>query len=165
MIYSLAKRSTMKDLLAFVFSVACCIVFVVNFEVIDSYGFERRCRALLPQCQELHQRLSEDWPKSDGELPYAGSFFAYEDHPDLLLLPTKRPSTFAETLGNSIERSDAGAMRFQVCGIRQACIEFHPESQSPHTFRNCRGVQMTPREHKQLEGEWYLCLYHEQLPK
>jgi hypothetical protein len=96
------------------------------------YRLKRQC----PHVQVTAQALANNWPASDGARAEIGPFLAYpQGQPETLLLLTQAKVPHTSILLSSVERSDQGALRFQLAGNELgAWLEWHPSQDEPRGF-------------------------------
>lgn len=80
--------------------------------------------------------LRKSWPDNDGQLPEVGAFMAYpQPRPTMLLMLTPPAGRPAENRYSAIERSPAGALRFELTGDESGdWLEWHPAGSEPASF-------------------------------
>ncbi|QDU76588.1 hypothetical protein Pan97_36400 [Bremerella volcania] len=120
-----------------VLSLACCWLGLINgWDELMWTGKRLRIDSHLAAFQPIAQSLQQDWPRMDGERENIGPFMAYPaGKPKTLLLLTTPPMAQSGPTFSSIERSDAGGIRFQLSGNeRGVWLEWHPLGKQPESF-------------------------------
>ncbi|WDI40767.1 hypothetical protein [Bremerella sp. P1] len=126
-------------------------------------GKRIRIDAHVAAFQPIAHSLKQDWPSIDGESESLGPFMAYPSgKPKTLLLLTTPPMAKSGPTFSSIERSDAGGIRFQLSGNeRGVWLEWHPSGNQPESFV---GGLLEPhhlRRSVSLGDGWFLARYNQ----
>lgn len=105
--------------------------------------------------------LTQDWPEIDGERPGLGLFRAYPiEKPSVLLLMTQQEVPGTGLSFSSVERSDTGALRFQLTGRESgAWLEWHPANDRPASFVGGLEQQYNIQRQTSLGDDWFLVRY------
>ncbi|MBA2118006.1 hypothetical protein [Bremerella alba] len=118
-------------------SLACCWLGLMNsWDELIWAGKRLRIDSHVAAFQSIAQSLNQDWPKVDGQRESLGPFMAYPSgKAKTLILLTTPPMAQTGPTFSSIERSDAGGIRFQLSGSeRGAWLEWHPSGDQPESF-------------------------------
>lgn len=129
---------------------------------VDNWRVRRQVAALFPSIEEAGQALDRQWPDRPGESPPGLSFYVEpRRHPDVLMLLDRLPSSpFREDFGRAIRRGSDGAIRFDLAGAFDSCVEFHPKGTLPSRHRSAFGYDtLTPVAVTPLKENWYLVRY------
>jgi len=161
MLVQFLRRGTIRQMLLIVFVMSAWLSLWVSYGQLHEWTVLRRARIALPRFESAAISLSQHWPRENGALPEAGSFYTYPDkHPNLLLLHGRRGYPIREDFGYQIERSEQGAIRFKLSGAFDCQIECHPPGSKPASYTTSFDSTMTLREAIQLNDEgWYLVRY------
>jgi len=110
--------------------------------------------------QMLAERLIQEWPTEDGEIPGLGPYTSYPiGKPTVLLLLTAYPLEGTDTVISAIERSGE-TIRFQLGGADGGdWIEWHPRKQLPATFTGGLADPHQLERFSSLRSRWYLVRY------
>jgi hypothetical protein len=132
----------------------------VSWQSLAAAGQQWRLGRQLDSFASLANHLQTEWPKSDSHLAGLGAFNAY---------PIGRPRTLlviaAEQLADSspiaaVERSDAGALRFELAGDEAgAWLEWHPPGSQPASFTGGLEDERQLIDAAALNDGWYLTHY------
>ena len=120
-----------------VLSLACCWLGLINgWDELIWSGKRLRIDSHVAAFQPIAESLNQDWPKVDGERDSLGPFMAYPaGKPKTLILLTTPPMVQPGPTFSSVERSDAGGIRFQLSGDeRGVWLEWHPTGNQPESF-------------------------------
>lgn len=120
-----------------VLSLGCCWLGLINgWDELIWAGKRLRIDSHVMAFQPIVQSLKQDWPRNDGERESLGPFMAYPaGKPKTLILLTTPPMATSGPTFSSIERSDAGGIRFQLSGNeRGVWLEWHPTGNQPESF-------------------------------
>ena len=94
-------------------------------------------------------------------MPEVGTFMAYPNgNPRTLLILAQPQSPTKSIQFSAVERSDGGALRFELTGYENgAWLEWHPNDSSPESFTG--GLENTYSRTKSapLGNGWYLVRY------
>lgn len=132
---------------------------------LDQQFFRLRSASLVPQCKLATKTLVENWPTENGTLSGAGEFrVGQRKMHNYLFLELKSPYLMRESLGYSIERSDAGTIHFGLLSRADWQIEYHPQQTQPNSYESSWGHTFRPVRSYRLEDGWYLVQY-EAIPK
>ncbi len=163
MVVQFMRRATIRRWLVVVFVISAWLSFWVSYGQLHQWAVLRRAEIALPRFKSTAISLSQHWPTENGTLPEAGVFYAYPDkHPNLLLLHGRRGYPVREDFGYQIERSEHGAIRFNLSGATDCQIEFHPNGSEAASYTTSLDSRMTLRQAIPLGGnQWYLVRYGE----
>ncbi len=132
-----------------------------NWSELQWQGQVYRLGRQLQPFEAVASSLQRDWPAVDGHTAELGSFSAYPiGEPETLLLvaPAKLPGASAAI--STVERSDQGALRFQLTGKELgAWLEWHPSHDLPKDFVDGLSRRYELKRSTQLSNEWYLVQY------
>ena len=121
-----------------------------------------RLRNNLDGLMQLAESLRSDWPATDGERQGLGPFMAYPiGRPTMLMMLTTPnvPGTRASIA--SVERSDEGALRFELAGDEPGVwLEWHPADKAPQSFVGGLLDEHRIECSERLGLGWYLVRYH-----
>jgi len=120
-----------------VLSLACCWLGLINgWDELIWTGKRLRIDSKVAVFEPLAQSLNQDWPQVDGQRDNLGPFMAYPaGQAKTLILLTTPPMAESGPTFSSIERSDAGGIRFQLSGKeRGVWLEWHPPGNEPESF-------------------------------
>ncbi|MHC2070569.1 hypothetical protein ACYFX5_24120 [Bremerella sp. T1] len=111
--------------------------------------------------EPIADSLRTTWPKHDGQQDHLGPFMAYPaGKPKTLILLTTPEIAKSGPTFSSVERSDAGGIRFQLSGNeRGVWLEWHPDGNQPDSFV---GGLLEPHHLLRsvpLGDGWYLARY------
>lgn len=109
------------------------------------------------------ETLRTDWPTQDGELPDVGVFMTYPREAPSILLVIARPD-FSRHVGfTAVERSEKGALRFEMAGGETgAWLEWHPDGSTPHSFVGGLATDYQLRRSEPVAPNWYVTRYRAQ---
>ena len=124
-------------------------------------GKQLRIDAQVAAFEPIAQSLQEAWPLRDGEQEYLGPFMAYPGgRAKTLILLTTPPVAAQGSSFSSVERSDAGGLRFQLSGKeRGVWLEWHPAGHEPQSFVGGLEEPHTLQRAVPLQGGWFLAQY------
>jgi hypothetical protein len=113
------------------------------------------------QLEPLAERLRDQWPRGDSQLPEIGPFTAYPFGRPSVLLLMQPPSLNRESVHvSAIERSESGALRFQLGGsVANDWAEWHPETSRPRSFVGGLQDAHQLKAYSRLGSGWYLVRY------
>tara|TARA_R110002049_G_scaffold285698_4_gene466910 strand:+ start:11064 stop:11843 length:780 start_codon:yes stop_codon:yes gene_type:complete len=134
---------------------------VLQFPSIAWQGKRARVFLCLDEFESIASPLRADWPRRDGMIEPIGPFMAYPfGRPSVLVLLTP-PSVFDHgTSISAIERSERGALRFQLSGIEGGdWAEWHPPHSQPASFTGGLNDHYRLSSHLPLGNGWYLVRY------
>lgn len=120
-----------------VLSLGCCWLGLLNgWNDLIWTGKRLRIDSHVSAFQPIVKSLEEDWPNDDGERESLGPFMAYPaGRVKTLILLTTPPIANSAPSFSSIERSNAGGIRFQLSGNeRGVWLEWHPSGNQPESF-------------------------------
>jgi len=120
-----------------VLSLGCCWLGLINsWDELIWAGKRLRMDSHVAVFEPIAQSLQKDWPNIDGERESLGPFMAYPaGKAKTLILLTTPPMARSGPTFSSIERSDAGGIRFQLSGNeRGVWLEWHPTGNQPESF-------------------------------
>lgn len=140
--------------------VAGWLGFVTTWPEVYWRGQQRRVAAQLAPVEELARFLSNHWPHEDGDLPPIGPFLAYPKDNPTTLMPL-RFTAIPETNLNvsAIERTNDGAIRFELVGEAGSWLEWRPDDQSPRPFVSGLDTRYNPVRQSELAPGWFLVRY------
>ena len=161
MLLQFLRRATIRRMLLIVLVMCAWLSLFASYHQLNEWAVLRRANSALPRFELAANSLSDQWPTENGTLPEAGTFYAYPDkHPNLLLLHGRKGYPIREDFGHIIERSELGAIRFDLSGATDCQIEFHPDRSKPNSYSTkLSGSTMTLSEAFQLNEHWYLVRY------
>lgn len=161
MLLQFLRRATIRRMLLIVLGLCAWLSLWVSYDKLSKWAVLRRARNALPRFEAAAEPLSQHWPTTHGTLPEAGAFWAYPDkRPNLLLLRARAGNPLCEDFGYKIERSDQGAIRFNLSGATDCEIEFHPNGSKPSSHSSRLGASTVfLREATLLKENWYLVRY------
>lgn len=117
-----------------------------------------RVRASLPQFAAVAERLSQDWPQDDGDIPELGPFMAYPigNPRTLMLMTTPRvPGTRLEV--KVIERGEHESIYFQLAGNDEGVwLVRQPTGDEPRSFSSGLDGEYIPVEFRPVRPGWLL---------
>jgi hypothetical protein len=124
-------------------------------------GQALRVERQLDEFRTMAASLSEDWPTIDGERPYLGVFRTYPiDKPSVLMLMTRQDVPGTGLSFSMVERSDDGALRFQLTGNESgAWLEWHPANDQPASFVGGLEQSYDIQRYTALGDDWFLVRY------
>lgn len=162
-----ASPRTIRRLLAVTAIVAVWLAVVVNFDRLAWRAKCHRSTARIAALDALARRLHDDWPRDAGEIEGLGPFTAYPfGRPQLLLLLTPHPLQSTNTVIAAIERSDDGALRFELGGNDGGdWIEWHPVGKRPASFSGGLADQHALERATRLADQWFLVRYGRPEPR
>lgn len=129
------ERRRVRSWLGLTTLVALWLGLAVGWRDLSWAGTRWRLDRQLAAFQPLADELAADWPTDDGALPGLGQFSAYPvGRPRMLMLIAADPAATHAPIA-AVERSDAGALRFQLAGQETgAWLEWHPAGSTPASF-------------------------------
>lgn len=149
-----------RSWLALTAVIAFWLGLAVSWRSLAAAGQQWRLSQQLDSFESLAGRLQAEWPNSDRHIAGLGAFNAY---------PIGRPRTLlviaAEQLADSspiaaVERSDAGALRFELAGDETgAWLEWHPPGSQPASFTGGLEDERHLMDAAALTDGWYLTHY------
>lgn len=162
--FSKSPTLTIRRMLMLTVVAAVWLALAFNLDKIDWQGKRLRSATRIDALERLAERLNEDWPSDAGEIAGLGPFTAYPfGEPRLLLLLTPHPLNSTNTVIAAIERSDAGALRFQLGGDDGGdWIEWHPTGARPANFTGGLEDAHQLKQASSLGGQWHLVRYRVQ---
>jgi hypothetical protein len=121
-----------------------------------------RLKSQLDGFEAVAAALRSDWPTSDGESEQLGPYMAYpQGAPRVLLLLTIPQIDQTNASFVAVERSPAGALRFQLAGNEPgAWLEWHPRGSSLQPFVGGLQTDYEIVRSAPLGSEWFLVRYH-----
>jgi hypothetical protein len=124
-------------------------------------GQSLRIERQTDQFRSMATSLIQDWPTIDGERPGLGLFRAYPiENPSVLLLMTQQEVPGTGLTFSTVERSDAGALRFELAGNeRGAWLERHPAGNQPASFVGGLEQHYDLQRFTALGDDWFLVRY------
>ncbi|MCA9139705.1 MAG: hypothetical protein KDB00_23195 [Planctomycetales bacterium] len=139
----------------------------VGHPTISWLGKRARMVGRVDQLESIARSLREDWPRQDGEIAELGPYMAYPfGQPSTLILLTPPQLTRDGTSVSAVERTDSGALLFQLSGIEGSdWAEWHPESSLPQSFKGGLGDLHQLSAKLPLGHGWYLVRYAGQLQR
>ncbi len=149
-----------RSWLAITTVIAVWLGLAVSWRSLAAAGQEWRLGRQLDAFDALARQLQTQWPSSDDYLAGLGAFNAYPiGHPRTLMVIA------AEQAGGStpiaaVERSDAGALRFELAGDEPgAWLEWHPPGSRPTSFTGGLEDERRLNDAVPLDNGWYLTHY------
>ncbi|MEM9365493.1 MAG: hypothetical protein AAGD07_05815 [Planctomycetota bacterium] len=151
---------TIVHLLFLTTVIACCFGISVGSEQIAWLGKRVRLSSRIDGLEQLADRLVQEWPTEDGEIPGLGPYTSYPfGRPTVLLLLTPFPLDGTDTVISAIGRS-GDTLRFQLGGIDGGdWIERHPQNKVPSSFTGGLADQHQLRKSVSLRSQWFLVRY------
>jgi hypothetical protein len=157
------RHRRIRSWLSFTTLVALWLVLITAWPQIAWAGLRWRVGSAVEAFEPIAAKLRDDWPTMDGSDPLVGVYSAYPtDKPRMLLLLGPKPAGDSGMRFTSIEKSPAGALRFELVGNEQdAWLEWHPQGSKPASFA---GALMLSGEHElvrtaPLADGWYVSRY------
>lgn len=157
------RHRRIRSWLAFTAVVALWLAILTAWPQIAWAGLRWRVGRASDAFEPIAAKLRDDWPTTDGSDPLVGIYTAYPtDKPQMLLMLGAKPAGDSGMRFTSIERSPAGALRFELVGNEQdAWLEWHPQGSQPASFA---GALMLHGEHElvrtaPLADGWYVSRY------
>lgn len=145
-----------------VITVSCAaIALMMAWSDVLWFGREFRVSQRIDSLEPTAKQLQNEWPLVDGDLPGVGPFSAYPyGRATCLLRLTQPDDRSSELTYQSIERSPAGGLRFQLGGAeRGAWLEWHPRGERPDSFRGGLAARYQLDRATHLRDGWYLTRY------
>jgi hypothetical protein len=120
-----------------------------------------RVRGSVSQFAELTQKLTANWPQSDGQTSELGGFMAYPiGNPRTLMLLTMPQVPGSAINISTVERGDDGTWHFQLAGNDEgAWVVFDNQDDSPQPFFSGLEGEYLPRKYATLVPGWFLVQY------
>jgi hypothetical protein len=132
----------------------------VSWRSLAAAGQEWRLGRQLDSFEILAKHLQDAWPKRDDHIAGLGAFNAY---------PIGRPRTLMVIAADqpdgsppiaAIERSNAGALRFELAGDETgAWLEWHPPGSRPESFTGGLEEERRLNDATPLSDGWFLTHY------
>jgi hypothetical protein len=124
-------------------------------------GQQHRVEGSLRAFAALAEKLSANWPRSDGEMEGVGAFLAYpQDDPVTLLFLGAGTVPNSSMRISAVERTGAGVLRFELAaGEAGAWLEWHPDGGSPGSFVGGLATSYTVARYEKLAPDWFLVRY------
>jgi hypothetical protein len=156
------NRPSMRRLLMLTALVALWCGLLFQHDEVTWQGKRWRSLGRIDALQTLAESLQSDWPSEDGHIAGVGPFMAYPfGQPRVLILLTPFPIDDGQTRVAAVERSVAGALRFQLAGRDGGdWIEWHRDASRPASFTGGLAEVYRLERQQHLRGDWYLVRYH-----
>jgi hypothetical protein len=137
------------------------LMLMLNWPALAWQGQTIRVERQLDKFRGTAASLSQDWPDIDGERPGLGLFRAYPiESPSVLLLMTQQQVPGTGLSFSMVERSDSGALRFQLTGHEAgAWLEWHPAGDRPASFVGGLDQHYDVLRYAALGDDWFLVRY------
>lgn len=133
-----------------------------NAQELIWWGYRFRLQGALPHYELASRSLRANWPDADGDRRTVGPYLAYPIAGPKTLLLLETPEFSPGTHVSSVERSDAGAIRFELAGREQGVwLEWHPADDSPTSFVGGLEDSHKLEKFSALGRCWYVVRYHE----
>jgi len=143
MLYQFLRQITIRRILVILLVFSVWLGVGVSRSHLHEWSIFLRTKNALPRFEQVAEVLHQQWPTEDGTLPEAGSFYVpAETYPDLLLLKGRCGFPIREDFGYLIERSEQGAILFQLCGATEYQIEYHPNLSQPSPYQSRTSRQL-----------------------
>ncbi len=146
---------------AFTLLLAAWLTLFVSWRELAWRGQVFRLHHRLDGFETIAESLRSDWPAVDGERPNMGPFMAYPIGRPTMLMMLKTPAVPRTiTSFSSVERSDDGALRFELIGDEpDAWLEWHPTGSAPQTFVGGLMAEYPLERFAPLRQGWFLVRY------
>lgn len=163
MLIQFRRRATIRRMLLTVLVICVWLSLWSSYDRLNEWAVLRRVRSALPRFEIVAKSLSQDWPTENGTLPEAGAFYVYPTRrPSLLFLSAGDGYPIREDFNYLVERSEKGALRFDLTGATDCKLEFHPDGSTPTSYATrLSGARMRVGEATRLKEHWYLVRYGE----
>jgi len=158
-----ARRLTLKRSLACMIVLSAWMLLSETQDAINYWCTQRQVTAIFPQFEQVGVSLHNQWPTESGELSSGRKFYVLpEKYPDVLTLRDPFESyPFHEGFGRWITRGQTDVIRFDLAGVYDFTVEFHPNGTVPsHTHP---GLVLLPpvASVTPLKENWFLVRYGE----
>jgi hypothetical protein len=157
------RHRRIRSWLAFTTVVALWLTILTAWPQIAWAGLRWRVGRAVEAFEPIAAQLRDDWPTTDGSDPLVGVYSAYPpDKPRMLLLLGPKAASDSGMRFTSIEKSPAGALRFELTGNEQdAWLEWHPEGSRPASFVGALMIQgeYELKQSAELAPGWYATRY------
>lgn len=156
------RQTSVRQLMTTVLMVALWCAILMHHSTIAWQAKKFRTHGHVSALDQLAWSLQSNWPNSDGDIAGLGPFTAYPfDSPSVLLLLTPFPLSGTDTVVCAIERSRAGALRFQLGGKDGGdWLECHYGGSQPTGYTSGLSETRTLERFSHLDDHWYLVRYH-----
>jgi hypothetical protein len=132
----------------------------VSWRSLAVAGQEWRLTRQLDSFEPLAEQLRHSWPRGDDYWPELGHFTAYPIGRPRMLLVISNERLADHTPFYVVERSDAGALRFELAREEAgAWLEWHPPGSQPATFTGGLEDERRLTNVAALNDGWYLTHY------
>lgn len=139
---------------------AAWITLWVCYGQIEWWAIRQRARSALPRFEAAAAALRERWPSESQTVPELGDVLVAPDkYPGLLFLINRRPFPMQEGFGMTIERSEAGTIRFSLAGSLDCQLEHHLPGSAPRSYTDVFGNRSEMRDAVSCSESWYLVRY------
>jgi hypothetical protein len=157
------KRPTARRVLALVLIGALSLVLWLSYDRLLDHCAIQHARRALPRFRIAAAPLIEKWPIESGALPEAGSFeIVPRRGPNLLFFRSRLQANYPRTedFGAIVERSESGAVRFDLSAASDAKIEHHPPRSAPRSYASSTRVNFVLVKAVSLDDDgWYFVRY------
>lgn len=147
--------------LAFMAVAAAWLTVITTWQEISWQGQKWRVAQHIPTFDRLVASLRGDWPTADGVHSSLGAFMAYpRTDPRTLLLLESKPQSHGDILIRAVERTNDGALRFELAGNEQGSwLEWHPSQSEPNSFVGGLEGRYELVRSAPLDRHWFLARY------
>jgi hypothetical protein len=154
------RHRGVRSWLALTAVVAFWLGLTVTWRSLAAAGQQWRLSQRLDSFDSLATQLQTAWPASDGYLAKLGAFNAYPiGHPRTLLIIAAEQEADSTPVA-AVERSDAGALRFELAGDETGVwLERHPPGSQPASFTGGLQDERELVDAVPLKDGWYLSHY------
>jgi hypothetical protein len=124
-------------------------------------GQQNRVDGSLQAFEALAEKLSANWPRSDGEIEGVGAFLAYpHGDPAMLLFLGAGTVPNSPIRISAVERSAGGVLRFELGASEGgAWLERHLDGGVPGSFIGGLESSYAATRYEQLAPNWFLVRY------
>ncbi|HYO26272.1 MAG TPA: hypothetical protein VEQ85_15130 [Lacipirellulaceae bacterium] len=154
------RRRTVRAWLLFLTAAAAWCAVFASWRDLQWAGRTWRAGRLTSEFERFAAPLRSKWPTDDGASQALGPYSAYpigNPRTLMLLAPPAAPDPF---WFGAIERSSAGALRFELKGQGPGIwMEWHPEESRPQDFEGGLDVAYELDRASALGGGWFLTAY------
>jgi len=147
--------------LAFMVVVAAWLTVFATWQEMSWQGQKWRVVRRVASFDGLATSLRDDWPTADGVHLSLGAFMAYpRSDPSTLLLLESPPLLDGIMPVSAVERSEDGALRFELSGSEQGSwLEWHPSRSVPKSFVGGLEGRYELVRYAPLDRHWFLARY------
>ncbi len=158
--FSDTRQRGLRSWLALTGLVAIWLMLGLGWRDLRWRGQVHRARPNVETFSELVTSLEQSWPTIDGETPELGPFQAYPiAKPKMLLLFSQQRLPGATAPISAINRSENGALRFQLGGAETGTwLEWHPHD-APSDFVSGLDQKFVLERATAVGDNWYLVKY------